>query len=102
MHTITLQNRPRIVSGAAIAGKKEGEGPRHADFDQIIEDDLFGEETWEMAESRLQSTAGTLAIRKAGLTPDQIGVALGGDLLNQIMAAALSARELGIPFLGLY
>jgi len=102
MHTITLQNRPRIVSGAAIAGKKEGDGPLRADFDQIIEDDLFGEETWEKAESRLQYTAGTLAIRKAGLTPEQIGVALGGDLLNQIMATALSARELGIPFLGLY
>jgi len=102
MHTITLRNRPRIVSGAAIAGKKEGEGPLRADFDRIIEDDLFGEETWEKAESRFQYTAGELAIRKAGLTPDQLDAALGGDLLNQIMATALSARELGVPFLGLY
>ncbi len=102
MHTIPLNNRPRIVSGAAIAGKKEAAGPLRADFDQIIEDDLFGEETWEKAESRFQYTAGTLAIRKAGLTPDQLDVSLGGDLLDQIMATALSARELGIPFLGLY
>ena len=27
---------------------------------------------------------------------------LGGDLLNQIMAASIAARELGTPFLGLY
>ena len=102
MHTIILRNRPRIVSSAAIAGKKEAAGPLRNDFDQIIEDDLFGEETWEKAESRFQYTAATLAIQKAGLTPSQIGAALGGDLLNQIMAASLAARELHIPFIGLY
>ncbi len=102
MQTITLRNRPRIVGSAAIAGKKEGQGPLRADFDQIIEDDLFGEETWEKAESRFQYTAADLAIRKSGLTPTQIDAALGGDLLNQIMAASLAARELHIPFIGLY
>ena len=101
-HTIVLPNKPRILSGAAIAGKKEGAGPLHNDFDQIIADDLFGEETWEKAESRFQYTAASLAIRKAGLTPDQIDAALGGDLLNQIMAASLAVRELHIPFIGLY
>ena len=102
MHTIILRNRPRIVGSAAIAGKKEAAGPLRNDFDQIIEDDLFGEETWEKAESRFQYTAATLAIQKAGLTPSQIGAALGGDLLNQIMAASLAVRELHIPFIGLY
>lgn len=102
MHTIILRNRPRIVSSAAIVGKKEGAGPLRDDFDQIIEDDLFGEETWEKAESRFQYTAADLAIRKAGLTHEQIDAALGGDLLNQIMAAALAVRELHIPFIGLY
>ena len=101
-HTIVLPNKPRILAGAAIAGKKEGAGPLHDDFDQIIADDLFGEETWEKAESRFQYTAASLAIRKAGLTPDQIDAALGGDLLNQIMAASLAVRELHIPFIGLY
>ena len=100
--TIILPSRPRIAASAAIAGKKEGEGPLREEFDQIIEDDLFGEETWEKAESRFQYTAADLAIRKAGLTPSQIDAAMGGDLLNQIMAASLAARELHTPFLGLY
>ena len=100
--TILLPNRPRIAASAAIAGKKEGQGPLRDEFDQIIEDDLFGEETWEKAESRFQYTAADLAIQKAGLTHGQIDLALGGDLLNQIMAASLAARELHIPFLGLY
>ena len=101
-HTILLPNRPRIVGSAAIAGKKEGAGPLHDDFDQIIDDDLFGEETWEKAESRFQYTAADLAIRKSGLTHEQIDAALGGDLLDQIMAASLAVRELHTPFIGLY
>ena len=100
--TIVLPSRPGLIAGAAIAGKKEGEGPLRDAFDQIIADDLFGEETWEKAESRFQYTAADLAIRKAGLTHGQIDAALGGDLLNQIMAAALAVRELHTPFLGLY
>ena len=101
-HTILLPNRPRIVGSAAIVGKKEGKGPLHDDFDQIIDDDLFGEETWEKAESRFQYTAADLAIRKAGLTHEQIDAAMGGDLLDQIMAASLAVRELHTPFIGLY
>ena len=100
--TIVLPTRPRILSGASIAGKKEGEGPLRADFDRVIDDDLFGEESWEKAESRFQYEAATTAIAKAGLTPAQLDVALGGDLLNQIMATAMAARETHIPFLGLY
>ena len=101
-HTILLPNRPRILAGVAIAGRKEGQGPLRDDFDQIIDDDLFGEETWEKAESRFQYTAADLAIRKAGLTHGQIDAALGGDLLDQIMAASLAVRELHTPFIGLY
>ena len=100
--TIVLPNLPRLVSSAAIAGKKEGDGPLRDEFDQIITDDLFGEETWEKAESRFQYTAADLAIQLAGLTHGQIDAALGGDLLNQIMAASLAVRELHTPFLGLY
>ncbi len=100
--TILLPNRPRLISSAAIAGKKEGEGPLREDFDEVIEDDLFGEESWEKAESRFQYEAATTALRKAGLTPAQVDVSLGGDLLNQIMAASMAAREMHIPFLGLY
>ena len=30
-----------------IVGKKEGEGPLKDNFDLIVEDDLWGEDTWE-------------------------------------------------------
>lgn len=100
--TIELRHRPRLCMGAAIAGKKESEGPLGSGFDQVIEDDLFGEETWEKAEHRFFYTAADTCIRKAGLTNGQVDVLLGGDLLNQITSASMAARELKIPFLGLY
>jgi len=100
--TIELRRRPRLCMGAAIAGKKEGEGPLGQAYDRIIEDDLFGEESWEKAECRFFYTAADTCIRKAGLTNQQVDVMLGGDLLNQITSASMAARELKIPFLGLY
>lgn len=100
--TILLPNRPGIAQTAAIVGKKEGSGPLHGEFDAVIEDDLFGEETWEKAESRFHYTAANTCLKKAGATPESVDVTLGGDLLNQIMAASTAAQKLQTPFLGIY
>ena len=100
--TILLPNRPGIAQTAAIVGKKEGEGRLHSEFDAVIEDDLFGEETWEKAESRFHYTAADTCLKKAGATPESVDVTLGGDLLNQIMAASTAAQKLQTPFLGIY
>lgn len=100
--TIVLPNRPRLVCGASIVGKKEGEGPLREDFDEIVEDDLFGEETWEKAEAHFHYAAAETCLHKAGIVASALDVVLGGDLLNQIIAASTSARELHVPYLGLY
>ena len=56
-----------IRSSAAVVGKKEGEGPLGGLFDLVGEDDLFGCNTWEEAESSLQRDALHLALKKAGM-----------------------------------
>ena len=45
-NTVVLSNRPAIIAGAALAGKKEGEGPLGQLYDAVVPDDLFGEESW--------------------------------------------------------
>ena len=100
--TILLPNRPKWVTGAAVVGRKEGEGPLGAGFDRVVEDDLFGEDSWEKAECRLYYTAAQMCLAKAGRAETGVDALLGGDLLNQIIASSLAARELGVPFLGLY
>ena len=60
--SIVFPNYPSIAASAAVAGKKEGEGPLRADFDQIAADTKLGQASWEKAESMLQKTAFELAL----------------------------------------
>ena len=56
--SLCFTEAPFIISTANIVGKKEGEGPLAGHFDVIGEDDKFGQNTWEEAESTLQKGAG--------------------------------------------
>ena len=100
--TLVFANRPRILSAAAVVGTKEGGGPLGTWFDTILEDDTFGEKTWEKSESKMLKTAMMEAMQKAGKNKEDIGAILSGDLLNQLMSSSFMARDLHIPFLGLY
>lgn len=100
--TVKMQNKPTIISTACVAGPKEGEGPLKDYFDLVLTDDLYGEKTWELAESKMVQTATKKAIQKAGKKPEDIDFMIGGDLINQIVPSSFAAREVEIPFLGIY
>ena len=42
------------------------------------------------------------AVTRSGLDTSQIDAMLSGDLLNQLMSSSFTARDMHIPFLGLY
>lgn len=100
--SIAFDQSPYLVSSASVAGKKEGEGPLGKMFDMVEEEDLFGEDTWEAAESAMQKEACLLAIGKAQLKPEEIRYLYGGDLLRQGVATSMGVEELQIPMFGLY
>ncbi len=98
-----LPSKPRVRAFASTVGKKEGEGPLKESFDRIISgDDTLGEKSWEKAEVRMLLDTVELCLKKAQMRSGSVDVFLGGDLLNQIVSAGYAARELTIPFLGLY
>ncbi len=101
-YTLRLDKPTSIISFAAAGSRKESEGPLGKYFDCINEDSTFGEKTWEKAESTLQKCAVTKALKKAFLTPGDIDLMLAGDLLNQCIGSTYGARQMGIPYLGLY
>ena len=68
----------------------------------MITDGTFGEKTWEKAESAFQHRAVVKAIEKSGMTAADIDMLMAGDLLSQCSGSAFGARDLGIPFVGLY
>ena len=100
--SLLFRNRPVISGAYSIAGKKEGEGPLNKDFDFILPKDDYGEKTWEKAESKMLKKAIEEAIVKSGHRKNEIDAVLSGDLLNQLMSSSFMARDLHIPFLGLY
>lgn len=102
LQTIDLPSRPAICGSAAYVGKMEGEGPLGDCFDYVTQDELYNQKTFELAEKQLYLDAIRKAIRKGASTPEEVQFLLGGDLLNQIITASFSARDLGIPFIGLY
>lgn len=101
-HTHLLANRPGVVSHAAIVGPKEGEGPFRGYFDEICVDDKLGEDSFEKSECLFLQKSIQLALERAGLNADQVSFLLSGDLLNQIISASFAARQIKMPFLGLY
>lgn len=52
--SIVFTKAPYLLSAASVAGSKEAQGPLGKCFDLTNEDDLFGAETWEEAESNMQ------------------------------------------------
>ena len=81
-YTLLFERRPAILGHAAVCGKKEAAGPLARDFDQTFLDSYLNQESWEKAESMLQTEAANLAIRKAGLQKQDINMVFAGDLLE--------------------
>ena len=100
--TAVLSNPPVVLCGANAAGRMEGEGPLSACLDYVDGDDAFGESTWERSERAMQQKALALALKKAGLTAQQLDALFAGDLLNQCVSSSFAARDQKIPFFGLY
>ncbi len=100
--TVRFRNPPIIVSTSSTVGPKEGEGPLRNYFDVILKDDLYGEDSWELAESKMLMETVKEAVQKADKKISEIEYMLAGDLLNQIVSSSFAARSLEIPFFGLY
>lgn len=101
-YTVQMENMPSINGFAAVCGKKEAEGPLGQYFDQTFDDTTLGEDSWEKAESRLQTESVNRALEKAGLTAPEVDYIFAGDLLNQCISSTFGLRSLDIPFLGQY
>ena len=102
-YTLSFENyKPKIISFASVCGSFEEKGPLGEFFDETLDDSFFGKESWEDAESKLQSTSSGIAIKKSGLRNEDIDFVFAGDLLNQCISSTFGVKRFGIPFLGQY
>ena len=100
--TVKLTSPVSIAATASIVGPKEGEGPLKLCFDMIIDDEMWGEKSWEKAESKIIRETFFKLLSKADKTTGDINYVIAGDLLNQCIAANFGMRDSGIPFFGVF
>ena len=100
--SIAFEKPPWIISSGCVAGTKEAEGPIGHEIDLVGEDDNFGCDIWEEAESTLQKEALTIALGKAGLKAEELRYLFAGDLLGQSMATSFGLQQFDVPLFGLY
>lgn len=100
--TIFFKNEPKIIGNFAVVGPKENKGNFSGFFDMVLENDRFGEETFEKAERKMIEKALLGAIDKAKLKKHDIDIFLAGDLLNQIISSSYAARSFDMPYAGVF
>ena len=100
--TIIFNTPPYILETSSIVGPKEAEGPLAKYFDQCLEDEFWGEKTWEKAESKIVKENVNAVISKSGVPATQIDYCFAGDLLNQCISSSFGLREINIPFFGIF
>lgn len=101
-NTYLFDQKVYILSGAAVVGPMEGEGPLGPCFDKVWPKIQTAAGSWEDTEVKMQKEAVDLALGKAALGNHMVDVLLGGDLINQLTITNFAAKEREIPFLGLY
>ena len=76
--TIELTEDVRVAASAAVAGKKEGEGPLKDCFDYVSQDSYFAEDSWEKAETSMLRQCFGICRGKAG------GATLAWDAAREV------------------
>ena len=100
--TVYFKNKPNIVGTFSIAGPKEGQSNFGKHVHRIIDDDKFGEDTFEKAERKMLTAAIEGAIVNSGKSSRGIDALISGDLLNQIISSSFSARNFDFSYIGVY
>ncbi len=100
--SISFDTPPTILDCASIVGPKESDGPLAKYFDQTLEDEFWGEKSWEKAESKIIKETVNTVISKSGISSTEIDCCFAGDLLNQCISSSFGLRDINIPFFGLF
>ena len=100
--SLRIEHPAFVASWASVAGKKEGQGPLADEIDVKEQDEMFGMENWEQAESAMQKQAADLALEKGNIHRREVRYLFAGDLLGQLIATSFGTVDLEIPLFGLY
>ena len=100
--TIIFNSPSTILETACIVGPKESNGPLAKYFDKCLDDEFWGENSWEKAESKIIKETVNKCISKSGVPQNKIDFCFAGDLLNQCISSSFGLRDSNIPYFGIF
>ena len=100
--TISFDFPPTITECNSIVGPKEAQGPLAKYFDLTLDDEFWGEKSWEKAESKIIKENVNALVTKSGISTNNIDCIFAGDLLNQCISSSFGLRDSNIPFVGMF
>ena len=71
-------------------------------FDKCLDDEFWGEKTWEKAESKIIRETVNASIIKSKISASEIDYCFAGDLLNQCISSSFGLREINVPYFGIF
>ena len=92
----------RVSHASCFGGSLEKEGPLKDFFDGFAPDEPEDSETWEKHESDMIKSTVCALLDKSNIPEREIGLLLGGDLMNQCTSSAYGLEDFDIPYIGLY
>lgn len=99
---IVFQSKPSIIAGGVVAGPLEKRSVFSQYFDTNYDDERWQMKTNEQGHRKMVQEACEFAMKKAGVKNTAIDYFMGGDLVNQMTPTNFAARDLDIPFIGLF
>lgn len=100
--TIQFKGYPSIASTGVVVGPVEKDSPFAKSFDEILSLENETDETYEQANTRYIEKACKISVRKGHEQMENVDVFIGGDLVNQLSPTNFAARQLALPFLGVF
>lgn len=102
MRTIYFKNKPVVSGASSIAGPKESCSGIRDYIETKLNDDMFDEQTFEKAESKMLFAVLKNCIINSSKKEKDIDAIIAGDLLNQIIASTFAVRNFSAAYLGVY
>ncbi|MEK5334255.1 stage V sporulation protein AD [Lysinibacillus sp. FSL W8-0992] len=99
---IIFPSKPSLLAGGVVAGPLEDRSTFKQYFDTIYDDERWQMETNEQGHRKMIEEACEIVMKKGGISTGEVDFLLGGDLVNQMTPTNFAARELAIPFIGLF
>lgn len=101
-YSYRLGSPVHLVAYDSYVGKLEKEGPLGKWFKNYSNDEYFGQDTFEKAESFIQKEVINNVITNSKSLCSDIDFIFSGDLLNQCIGSSYGVRNLDMQHFGLY